>query len=102
MKRVTRVTAFYLGTVVVVMLLAFLIFPRSAVTAFALAPGLALAPVLGPIMPGGVIDRLVPEGGPGAAVLLFLVGACLAWGVIGGAIAELVAWRLRVRRRGAA
>lgn len=50
-------------------------------TRVVLFPGEILASVVGPIL-GSVVTSLAPEGGPGAAVALFLLGSFLFWWLV--------------------
>jgi hypothetical protein len=44
-----------------------------------LFPGELLVPVVGPLVPSSVVYAVVPEGGPVAAVALFVFGSFLFW-----------------------
>jgi hypothetical protein len=61
------------------------------------APAKVVLPILGNIIPSGLVYALVPTGGAAAGILLILVSAILPWTLFFGAI--YFAWAtLRCRR----
>jgi hypothetical protein len=67
----------------------------AGVLAFALAgffdavgaymkPAAFLMPVIGRMIPSRALDRIIPDSGPAAGVLLMMVCTLLFWAVIGG------------------
>ncbi len=102
MKRVLRLVLAGLGTPALLFGLGLAVFPGSWLTQAFLAPGLALIGVLGPVMPGWIVDAFAPAGGPEAAVLITLIGSVAVWAICGTLVSEILARRLRGHRVGAA
>lgn len=72
------VTGLVLAPVLMIVVMYFL---PGVGTKVILFPGELLVPVVGPVF-GGVVMALAPEGGPGAAVTLFLLGSFLFWWLV--------------------
>jgi hypothetical protein len=64
---------------------------------FYVAPARVVLPVLGNIIPSGLVYALVPTGGAAAGVLLILLSSILPWTLFFGAI--YFSWATLKRRR---
>src|SRR5262245_41531983 len=58
------------------------VFPLFDAFSIYISPSRFLLPVIGPLVPSALVDRLVPEGGAPAGVLLIVICAALFWAII--------------------
>lgn len=77
--------------------LAFVVFPGSVLTKAFLVPGILIAPLIERLIRSRLVYAIVPEGGPAAAVFLFVGSAFSCWFVLGSAFSSLALRRAKRR-----
>jgi hypothetical protein len=98
-RRAVTILLVALGTPSIFLALA-LLPPGSWLIEVFLAPGIALAPILGALVPGKLVLWLVPEGGATAGALLAVAGSSLSWALLAAGIFVLVARKIGSKERG--
>jgi len=98
MRRIVRMSLVAICVGCAIAALAFVVFPGSRLTELVLAPGAALVPILGPILPSSAL----PGDGPAAAVVLILAGSLGVWCLVSVCIVELAIALHRRPAKGAA
>ena len=97
MKAVVRGLVVGCACAVSLGVLAFVVFPGSVLTGLFMAPAIPLVPILGPLVPGRLMDHLIPGGGAPAGVMLIVTSALLGWAAAATCM-FLVGRRVKLRR----